>query len=50
MPLFHNATFFGSCIIQILNTGCGLAEHVTTAGVLGLKKQGFKKYYEKVNS
>ena len=20
--LFHNATFFGSCIIQILNTGC----------------------------
>jgi hypothetical protein len=20
--LFHNATFFGSCIIQILHTGC----------------------------
>ena len=20
--LFHNATFFGSCIIHILNTGC----------------------------
>ena len=20
--LFHNATFFGSCIIDILNTGC----------------------------
>ena len=20
--LFHNATFFGSCIIYILNTGC----------------------------
>ena len=20
--LFHNAKFFGSCIIQILNTGC----------------------------
>jgi hypothetical protein len=22
MPLFHNATFFGSCIIHILYTGC----------------------------
>jgi hypothetical protein len=21
MPLFHNATLFGSCIIHILNTG-----------------------------
>jgi hypothetical protein len=21
-PLFHNATFFGSCIIYILHTGC----------------------------
>jgi hypothetical protein len=21
--LFHNATFFGSCIIHILHTGCG---------------------------
>jgi hypothetical protein len=22
MLLFHNATFFGSCIIRILHTGC----------------------------
>jgi hypothetical protein len=22
MPLFHNATLFGSCTIHILNTGC----------------------------
>jgi hypothetical protein len=22
MPLFHNSTSFGSCIIHILNTGC----------------------------
>ena len=22
MPLFRNATFFGSCNIHILNTGC----------------------------
>jgi len=22
MPLFHNATLFGSCIIRLLPTGC----------------------------
>jgi len=22
MPFIHNASFFGSCIIHILNTGC----------------------------
>jgi len=40
MPFIHNATFFGSCIIHILNTGC--AENLKgNSGAKGLKDQIF---------
>ena len=34
--LFHNATFFGSCVIHILYTGC--AKIKKNSGAKGLKK------------
>ena len=37
--LFHNATFFGSCIIHILNTGCAKIKkkNFGTKGLIKLK-------------
>jgi hypothetical protein len=32
--LFHNATFFGSCIIHILHTGCAKIKKTGTKGLM----------------
>ena len=36
--LFHNANFFGSCIIHILYTGCAKIKKKNNSGAKGLKK------------
>jgi len=45
--LFHNATFFGSCIIHILRTECAKIK-TQNSGAKGLGCEVFKQYHKHI--